>query len=228
MTEILFPTREAWLTAAIDELRPLFTDLPEGSPGLPGTIHVSVGFGYNGKAENRHILAQCWARCTSADGAPHIFVSPEIERAEDAAAALLHELAHAADDCEHDHRGRFVQIGKVIGLEGKPTQMLPSALDMILCTKALGPYPHARLDVKATRARVPVPAGEAGSEAPELPPVHTGPSRQENRHVKCWCDNEHCDHRGYAMRATRSTIAVAVPVCPVCLAAMAVTPPKEA
>src|SRR5260370_42629408 len=66
-------TREAWLHAAAEVFRPRFTEI--GLP-LPERLHISVGFGYGSRAESRQLLAQCWARCTSADGVNHIFISP--------------------------------------------------------------------------------------------------------------------------------------------------------
>jgi hypothetical protein len=213
-------TREQWLTAAIDAVRPTFDEV---NYPLPRTIHVSVGFGYNGAAENKHILAQTWATVTSEDSNPAVFISPVIATAEDAIGALMHELAHVADDCENGHRGRFVEIGTAIGLEGKPTQMLPGVATeamIFTITAMLGTYPHSKLDTARVRVAVN-PDGTPSSEPAKR--VRTGPATQTNRHLACICMNAECVAKGYLIRTSSKWMAIAVPKCPVCLTEMDVS-----
>jgi hypothetical protein len=80
-------TREAWLHRAIEAFRPRFTEI--GLP-LPDKVHVSVGFGYSSRAESKYILGQCWAPAATL-------------------ISLLHELIHAADDCQSGHKGAFAE-----------------------------------------------------------------------------------------------------------------------
>jgi len=215
-TPTVFATREAWLGAAIEAVRPIFTDA--GAP-LPERIRVSVGFGYNGAAENKHILAQAWASVTSHDGIPAVFISPIIADAVDALCALLHELNHTSDDCASGHGKAFKATGEAIGLEGKPTQMLPGvALSAVLITVAetLGAYPHSALDPHATR----VPVGPASDEQAPAGRVRTGPATQTNRHLAAVCMNDACAAKGYTVRTSRKWLEIATPICPVCLTTM--------
>jgi hypothetical protein len=213
-------TREAYLMAAIAQVRPIFK--AAGHP-LPAVIRVSVGWGYATRGESKHILAQAWARCTSADDTNAVFISPRLSTADDALSALMHELAHVADDCEHGHGAQFKVIGEAIGLEGNATQMLPGiALSATLITiaEALGTYPHSELDPDATRA----PADPSADPVKPPSKVHTGPARQVgSRHIKATCMYDQCAAIGYLMRVSRHWIEVAQPICPVCRTEMTVT-----
>ena len=115
-------TREAWLHRAIEEFRPRFTEI--GLP-LPAKLHVSVGFGYSSRAESKYILGQCWARRASADGVNHIFLGPQEGDPAAMLISLLHELIHAADDCQSGHKGAFAEAATRLGFEGPMTQTPP-------------------------------------------------------------------------------------------------------
>jgi hypothetical protein len=214
MTTRTIETREQYLLAAIEQVRPLFIEA--GHP-LPDAIKVSVGFGYSTRGESKHILAQAWAACTSDDGSNAVFVSPILKTADDALAALMHELVHVADDCVHGHGKVFGEIGSKIGLEGTKTQMLPGVslmATLITIVEALGAYPHAQLDPNATRSGQPRTDDD---EAARGGRVHTGPARQTGtRHIKAVCMTEICTARGYLVRLSQHWIDVAVPICPVC------------
>lgn len=206
-------TREAWLVAAIDSVRPLFK---EAVAPLPKVIHVSVGFGYNGRAENRTILAQAWEKKASDDGAPTVFISPVIATTDDALGALVHELVHVADDCQHGHGRDYRVLGETIGLEGKPTEMLPGvalAATLITISETLGAYPHSKLNVDS---EIPGEDGEVTQQK------NTAPSRQTNRHLACTCMNVNCTAVGYVLRTSNKWLNVAVPFCPVCKVEMTV------
>ena len=135
-------TREAWLHRAIEEFRPRFTEI--GLP-LPARLHVSVGFGYSSRAESKYILGQCWARRASADGVNHIFLGPQEGDPAAMLVSLLHELIHAADDCQSGHKGAFAEAATRLGFEG-PMTRTPPGLDLtaevITLAEALGPFPQ--------------------------------------------------------------------------------------
>jgi hypothetical protein len=199
-------TREAWLHAAIEAVRPRFTAI--GMP-LPERLHVSVGFGYGAKAESKVILAQCWARRASADGVNHIFISP-IE-ADPAAmlASLVHELIHAADDCASGHRGAFAAAAARLGLQGPMTATRPGvelAAEMITLAEALGPFPHAKLDPRTATGPRPGPGpGEPGGGK-----IHSGPGKQGTRMIKLTAAG--CC--GYTVRTTAKWLTQGQPLCP--------------
>jgi len=211
-----YSTREAWLTAAINAVRPMFATA--GYP-LPRKVRVSVGFGYNSGAENKHILAQAWANFASADGTPAVFISPVIADAVDAFGALMHELVHVADNCESGHRGTFVKIGEAIGLEGKPTQMLPGIVleaQLVTIVASIGTYPHAALHVGPLPQRDTDDTGTIAPARIRIQRVHTGPAAQSNRHFKAECHNTKCSAEGYLIRTSQKWLTVATPICPVC------------
>lgn len=142
-TTMTHTTREAWLTAGIEMLRPHFA--AHGAE-LPAT-RVSVGWP-GGRGKKAHTIGQCWPPTLSADGTAEIFISPAIQDPQETIATLAHELIHAWDKNQHGHKGPFVTMMRAIGLEGKPTAsvagpMLAALIGSI--TTELGHYPHAAL-----------------------------------------------------------------------------------
>jgi hypothetical protein len=180
---------------------------------MPEQIHISVGFGFGAKRENGVIVGQSWRSDRSADKVNHMFISPEIAHASTVLGIMIHEMLHVLFDCDHGHDRVFAAFGAVLGLEGKPTEMLPGpAFEMelmLMAETALGAYPHSALDVERKAALVPtdgvpVPAGGGWIER-----GYVGPAPQRARMIKCWCVK--C---GYTTRTARSWIVVARPVCP--------------
>jgi hypothetical protein len=224
-----YHNREAWLTAAYRMLRPKFDELAElvntaaeaagkTLPGIavysmPADVHISVGFGYGAKRENAVILGQTWIRERSEDKINHMFISPEIQHASTVLGVMIHEMLHVLFDGEHGHDRVFAAFGEMLGLEGKPTEMLPGPSFemelMLMAEERLGAYPHSALNVERSTAVVPagqpVPTGAGGWG-------YVGPAPQRARMIKAWCPGpEGC---GYTMRIARSWIVVARPVCP--------------
>jgi hypothetical protein len=225
-----YATREEWLSAAYQILRPRFDELAElintaaaetgkTIPGIalytmPERIHISVGFGYGAKRENSVILGQSWRSDRSEDKINHMFISPEIAHASTVLGVMIHEMLHVLFDCDHGHDRIFAAFGQMLGLEGKPTEMLPGPsfeMELMLMAEAqLGAYPHVALNVERSTALVPVdgvpvPTGAGGWG-------YVGPSPQRARMIKAWCPGP--DGCGYTMRVARSWIVVARPVCP--------------
>jgi len=183
-----YATREEWLNAAYTLLRPKFDELAElvntaaeaagkTLPGIavytmPERVHISVGFGYGAKRENDVILGQTWIRERSADKINHMFISPEIQHASTVLGVKIHEMLHVLFDGEHGHDRVFAAFGAMLGLEGKPTEMLPGpAFEMelmLMAEQELGPYPHSALNVERSKAIVPagqpVPVGGGWAE----------------------------------------------------------------
>lgn len=180
-------TREAWLEAGVAALHPLLTDA--GAP-LPERLHVSPGFPSRAALARRvRRTGECWPGAASADGAPHILISPLIADSVDALATLLHELIHAARPTVK-HGPAFAKLARALGLVGKPTATKagPALAERLarLVAETLGPYPHPALT------------------APERAP------RQTTRLIKVACDV--C---GYTARVTRKWIDQAgEPFCP--------------
>lgn len=228
-------TREEWLHAAIDALRPKFEEI--GFP-LPEKVHVSVGFGYGAKRESAIVLGQCWSTGASEDGVNHIFISPEIKSALQVLETLTHELVHAADNCKSGHRGDFAKHAKKLGLTGRMTATYAGnalAEELRELVKGIGSYPHAALlptgyvrVVEPPRERPEVEDRDDEAEGPEAPegpampeapegeedtPKHSGPKKQGTRMIKVQCSSD-CECGGYTIRTTAKWLEVGMPFCP--------------
>ena len=201
-------TREAWLHKAIEAMRPRFAEV--GLP-IPEKIHVSVGFGGAARAENKNILAVCWATAASADSVNHIFISPVMDDTARVLDVLMHELIHAADDCKSGHKGAFAEAATRLGLTGKMTATVASvelAAEFITLAETLGDYPHGKFTAFDIPAR---PKGETpGEDEPaDEPRVSSGPRAQGTRMLKLSCPED-----GYTVRTTAKWLAVGLPTCP--------------
>ncbi|MGE3171789.1 MAG: transcription elongation protein SprT [Planctomycetota bacterium] len=142
----MIPTREQWLGALVDALRPTFAGL--GSP-LPEPIRVSCGWpsksALSSKAKR---IGEAWSARCSADGAHETFLSPSLGDAVEVGAVLVHELVHHAVGVEHGHRAPFARLAKAVGLVGpmRTTTAGPDLADRLhTLAERLGPYPHGAL-----------------------------------------------------------------------------------
>lgn len=178
--------REAWLLAAVEQLRPLFSDLGHEIP----TVRVSVGFPGGGSARKR--IGECWVPGAANDKVGQIFVSPLLESPVQVLATLAHELVHAINHAagQAGHGRCFAKIAKRLGLEGRMTathagKQLQAKLDTI--SRELNNYPHAALTLGAGQIK----------------------AKQSTRMLKVTCPE--C---GYTLRTTRQWLDVGVPTCP--------------
>lgn len=182
-------TREAWLVAAVDALRPLFSEVGEDLP----PVRVSVGWP-GGRGKKNAVIGQCWATSAAADKVAQLFISPVLDDAVRVLDVLAHELIHAIDDVTSGHRGRFAKIAKAVGLEGKMTATvagddLKARLEGLAAD--LGDYPHAALGATADGAE--------------------GPKKQGTRMLKVEC----AEGSGYVVRMTRKWLdEYGAPKCP--------------
>jgi len=135
-------TREAWLLAAIEGMKPWFEaagyEVPE--------VRISIGFPA-GRSAKGSTIGQCWY--TVADGVPALFVSPVLDKAFDIAETALHEVCHAVvGPTKQAHRGKFVKVAKAVGFIA-PWTSTPSSDELrerlTKLVEQLGPFPHARV-----------------------------------------------------------------------------------
>lgn len=185
-----FSTREEWLVAAVEALRPMFSALT--SETIPA-VRVSVGWpGGNGRKNS--VIGQCWSTKVAADSVSQLFISPVLGDAVRVLDVLAHELIHAIDDCQSGHKGRFAKIAKALGLTGKMTATVAGEelLDELKKIAAeLGEYPHAAL----------VNPGQGAD----------GPKKQGTRMLKVECEAG----SGYKVRITRQWLdEYGAPKCP--------------
>jgi hypothetical protein len=181
-------TREEWLAALTDKLRPLFavTDY-----SLPEKIRASCGFPSKGAlAKKRKRVGEAWSSEASEDQHFETFVSPMVSDPVEVAAIQVHELCHCAVGLACKHRKPFTTVARAIGLEGRPTstvagEALKETLEEFV--EEIGPYPHAKLVYSSS------------------------PKKQGTRMIKVACPKLEC---GYQVRTTKKWLEIGVPTCP--------------
>lgn len=187
----MIQTREQWLQAAVEKLRPLFAEIDVELPA----VRVSVGWpSKGGTASKGKVIGQCWKSTVATDGVAQIFISPILgEDIVQGLGVLLHELVHASDDCASGHKGDFAKRARKLGLAGKLTATVVDAdsnlydeLERIV--GELGDYPHAVLQFEEMLEQRP---------------------KQTTRMLKVVCPED-----DYTIRTTRKWIDMGLPTCP--------------
>lgn len=143
--EPIHPTREAWMLAAVDAMRPWYAEA--GLAPVP-EVRISVGWA-GGRGSKKGVRGQCWASHTTSDKRPAIFVTPDQEDPLTILGIVLHEMNHASDDGVSGHRGVFAKNAEALGFlkpwtssDGK-TDGLRERLAALLPT--LGTFPHGAI-----------------------------------------------------------------------------------
>lgn len=203
-----YPSREAWLAAAVNGMTPWFA---QALAPLPA-VRVAIGFPSSGRGSSA--IGECWSRDVAADGINEIWIAPQYGRGQEAMVAtiLLHELTHAAVGLEAGHGPVFARVARALGLGGQLTtwndETVTGRLGLRLfgLCYALGPMPHGAHRLHGSGA--PRPGTDGPLPRPRCPKPGRPP--QVSRQVKCACVT--C---GYIARTTRLWIERAgPPVCP--------------
>jgi hypothetical protein len=156
-----YETREQWLIAAIEALRPIFN---AAGFNFAAKIYVSIGFPSTGRA--RRIsddtgLAGLKGRIAEYHGPSaankrkhgQIFCTPQLPSPVIFLGVLAHELCHAVAGVDAKHGKEFEAVARAIGLEGKMQSALPGlALNTRLQAIAddLGELDHEQIVVDIT------------------------------------------------------------------------------
>lgn len=145
-----FDTRESWLEAAIDLMKPLFEKHDYKVP----KVRVSCGWpSSRGLSPRKRTLGECWDKSAASDKVAQIFISPYLEDVLDPQGViptLVHEVVHAVVGNENKHNKVFGKCARAIGLEGKLTATHAGEVLLVECdnwNKRLGKYPHVKLDL---------------------------------------------------------------------------------
>lgn len=178
-------TREAWLLAAVSELRPLFR---KAGHALPRKIRVGVGFTSRGVKA----IGEAWDPKASAQGVHEVFLSVLHKTPLELLDTLAHELVHVAVGVDKKHGPAFRSAALAIGMVG-PMRSAGAGPDLLKqlkkIEKKLGPIPYGPVD--ATRRK-----------------------KQGTRLLKVACVKKRCKCGGYVVRVTRTWITVGLPRCP--------------
>lgn len=189
-------SREAWLRAATNELRPHFTKL---GLTIPEAIRFSIAFTSLGKKSR--VAGEVWPAAASADGHCELIVRADFADPLDVLGILVHQLTHAALPPEAKHGKLFRDAALRLGLEGPmrnamPGSVLRERLNELAVT--LGPLPHGRLDFHQVSL-----SGMAVADRPK---------KQTTRMLKAECLARGC---GYTVRvAARWLSQLGAPHCP--------------
>jgi len=147
MMESIHSTREQWLNAAVEEVRPFFAAYGHT---LPQAIRVTCGFPSSAKRSGA--IGECWSDKASKDGAVEIMISPVLDAPSRVFDVLVHELCHSAPSCMN-HGATFAKIATAMLLipaasSWKATVASP-AFDARYAKiiASLGLYPHAQLSM---------------------------------------------------------------------------------
>jgi len=180
-------SRESWLQAATNELRPYFEKL---GYSLPDKIRFAIAFTSGGK---KGIAGECWHPSASADKSFEIIVRADKDDPVEILGILVHELVHSLLPVAVKHGKEFREIAWRVGLEGKMREASPSPILRERLTQLaanLGPLPHAKLDFAAR------------SDAPK---------KQGIKSLRAECGAS-C---GYAIRIIPKWAKAGLPICPI-------------
>jgi hypothetical protein len=134
-------TREQWLEDAVDLIIGYFADidapLPERRIELTQEWPDAIP-----TWERSNTLGACTEYYTL--DVSRVFIAPDLEEDIQVLETLVHELAHAAVGCRHEHGGEFPEVARRIGLAGELTSTSagPKLLTRLAeMADTLGPYP---------------------------------------------------------------------------------------
>lgn len=182
-----YQTREDWLTAGVEELRPVFDAI--GKP-IPQRIRVACGFPLDAKRSKA--IGQCWADTASADKTIEILISPVLDKPLEVFEVLVHELCHATAGA-FNHGTAFRNVAEAMNLmaTGKGREPWKSTKGNTIFVQAYGSiidsleaYPHAALTYQEKKT-------------------------QATRLLKAFCPT--C---GYTVRLTQKWASKGLPTCP--------------
>jgi hypothetical protein len=130
--------RRMWLAQALLPLRGMCM-----VAGLELPVRIRVTTGPTIVSDGRPALGQCSSSASNPDGLPRITINDALSEPVKVLTTLLHELIHAADDCQSGHGAWFESWARKLGLVGTPiTVPTPSLLIQLRgFAEHLGPYP---------------------------------------------------------------------------------------
>ncbi len=192
------PNRESWLNGVAGRLRPAFAQL--GAP-LPDRLRIAIGFPSGG--QRAKATGECWDSTASADGTFEILIRPDLAEADgvlalSVAAALAHELVHAAVGIQAGKGPAFRRVALGIGLTGPMRATAPGPAFLALISPildAVGPLPHAASKpignplrlirrAKAPRLRRRPASSPTGTSNAPAPPAVTSPAPRANGWIR--------------------------------------------
>lgn len=190
-----YDTREGWLAAACQDLRPYFSAC---GYTIPDKMRFSLGFPSTGRQGYRR--GELWHGVTSEDGAFELFIRADIDDPVEVLGVLVHELVHACLPIDAGHGKLYRDAAQKVGLVGPARDAMPGHMlgqKLIALAADLGPLPHARLNIERGRDNRG-PADRA--------------KKQTARLLKAECSADDC---GFSVRITSKWVdEIGAPHCP--------------
>ena len=184
-----FSERETWLTEGADQI---LSDIFPSTTKLP---KYRVACGYPPRHRGGKVKGVCINASVSNDETFEVFINPSIEDGFEALDVLTHELVHVADRNESGHKGNFVRLARMIGLEGKPTECKAGynlAKQLRVIADLLGKYPHGSIGLDFSK-------------------------KQSTRMLKVYCiDTVHCGFHFRTSTFQINKIDFEIATCPAC------------
>ncbi len=170
----LHATRELWVSAIVDSMRPEFAR--RGYP-LPEKVRATIAFtskGWRGKRRG-----ECWSPDMSGDGATEVMVCLREKDAIHIGNILTHELVHAAQFLEAKNEGKKVKNG-----HDRRFKKIADAMDI-----TVGKGTHALGDPKGAWGEWAIPLIEAAGPMPHSAIAEhvAKEKKQTTRMLKCEC-----------------------------------------
>lgn len=188
-------SRETWLRAAADELRPYFANC---GYKLPENIRFAIAFPSTGRKGKR--VGECWHSTTSDDAHYEIFIRADLAEPIRVLGVLTKELVHTALPPNAGHGKLFKAVALKVGLQGPMRTATPGVLLQTRLTDlaaTLGPLPHAQLHIE---------------RGPSISAPIDRPKKQRARLLKAECSAPAC---GYTVRVTAKWVRdLGPPHCP--------------
>lgn len=185
-----FDTREAWINAAatllIDEVI-----APVISIEKP-LIRYSLTAPKNSQ-KSTQILGECWNKSASQDDHFEIFITANLGNTDSILilATLLHEQLHAYDGNKNGHKQPFIDLCKLVKLEGGQTSTAKNSFTATIPSQELT---ETLKDLVNYIGEIPHGA---------LNPSKSGKKKQTNRQRLVYCTNQYC---GFKFRSSQKMI----------------------
>lgn len=148
-------TREQWLTAAVDELRPLF----QAYAPAPAAARIRVACGFPSNWKRSGALGECWIDAASADKTHEILIAPTLAEPRRVVDVLIHEMAHTCAGAMN-HGVAFQRTADAMGLvpgatKGYKATVAGPRFDEMYgaIIDSLGAYPHAELSASTRKTQ---------------------------------------------------------------------------
>lgn len=196
-TPNIHSSRETWLRAGAEELRPYFATC---GLNLPDKIRYAIAFPSTGRKGKR--VGECWHSSSSDDASYEIFIRADLSEPVEVLGVLVKELVHTALPPGSGHGKLFKAAAIQLGMQGpmreaKAGVLLQARLAELAAN--LGPLPHAPLHIE----QAPLTAVAVALDRPK---------KQRARMLKAQCGVEAC---GYIVRvAAKQVRDIGPPHCP--------------